>query len=126
VGIGDPLEAPFSLVAPVSAGNWHLVADAIIFQTCDVTFDLLWRSAMGDQTIASWSQHFDAPPTGPGQFDALPFEADASAPAVPAQPGDQLVWRFTVTSAAATGGAYIPNSHGAQANGRIPSVTLPP
>jgi hypothetical protein len=70
VGIGDPLEAPFTLVAPVAAGNWHLVGDGIIFQTCDVTFEIVWRSPGGDQTIAGWSQHFDAPPAGPGQFDA--------------------------------------------------------
>jgi hypothetical protein len=126
VGVGDPLEAAFALVAPVDAGNWHLVGDGIIFNTCDVTFDLLWRSTSGDQTLGSWSQHFDAPPAGPAQFDAIAYDADASAPAVAAQPGDQLVLRFTVTNEVGTGGAYIPNSHGAQANGRIPSVTLPP
>jgi hypothetical protein len=100
-----------------------VIADAIIFQSCDVQIDLLWRAAAGDQTLGTWTQHYDEP-MGPTQFDAQPFEADASAAAVGA-PGDQLVLRYTVLSSAMGGFAYIPNSHGADANGRIPSVTFP-
>lgn len=124
MGVGGPLEAAFTLVAPIPAGHWHLVGDGIIFQTCDVTFDLLWRSGAGDSAIASFGQHFDEP-MGPGQFDARPADFDADEPAVPALAGDQLVLRFTVTNAPMSGGAFIPNSHGADAQGRIPSVSLP-
>jgi hypothetical protein len=124
VGVGDPLEAAFTLVAPVAGGTWHLVADGIIFQTCDVTFEILGRSAAGDQLLGSWQQHFDEP-MGATQFDAIPFEGDANAPATVAGAGDQIVLRFTVNNAPMAGGAFIPNSHGSDANGRIPSITLP-
>jgi hypothetical protein len=84
---------------------------------------VVYRPPTGDQVLTSISTHFDEP-TGPSQFDAQPFDADADLAAVPAQKGDLLVLRFSA-SGTGTGTAYIPNSDGARANGRIPSITLP-
>jgi hypothetical protein len=125
VGIGNPLEASFTLKGPVRAGTWHLVGDGIVFQSVDVQYDVLWRPSGGapDTVLATWQMHFD-PPTGAGQFDAVPFEGDASAPVANAAPGDQLVLRFTASNSPA-GPAFIPNGDGAQAMGRIPSLSLP-
>ncbi len=87
-----------------------------------MTFDVLWRDAAGtDHPLASVSHHFDPQPAG---FNAVQFEADAPGVAAPARSNDHLVLRFTAQGAG-TGILYIPNSDGANAMGRIPSLTLP-
>jgi hypothetical protein len=124
VGVGDSLEAAFTLAGPLRAGTWHLVGDAIIFQTVDARYDVIWRSAAGDQILATWQHHFDEP-MGPAQFDAQPYEDDVTAPAADAKAGDQLVLRFSAMGAGTGPTAFIPNGDGAQANGRVPSIKLP-
>ena len=127
---GGLLEAPFTLQGRIDAGSWHLIGDGIPFYPVDREFDVILRvtpadgSPPVDTMLATWTHHFD-PLTGAAQFDAVVFEADADAPAAPAAPGDQLVLRFVASNAPA-GPAFIPNSHGSEANGRIPSLTLPP
>jgi hypothetical protein len=123
VGAGGSLEAAYTLAGPVHAGSWHLVGDGIIFDSVDVTFDVLWRSSAGDMKLVEFSHHFDPQPSG---YNAVPFEADAVGVAAPAHAGDKLVLRFSASQSTAQGLLYQPNSDGANAMGRIPSVKLPP
>jgi len=136
VGVGDSLEAAFALVGPIPAGSWHLVGDGIVLASCDLEFDVIWRRVFGlggsaDVTLASFSHHFDPRVVAP-KFDATQFEADATGPeTAQASAGDQdqLVLRFTASVMADAGAGvtdvYIPNGDGANAHGRIPSLTLP-
>ncbi|MDB4968047.1 MAG: hypothetical protein JWN44_3736 [Myxococcales bacterium] len=110
-----------TLAGPIKAGSWHLVADGIVLDPVDVTFDVLWRDAGGDHPIATWQHHFDPQPTG---FDAVAFEADAPGVEAKAKSNDQLVLRFTVQGSG-TGVLYIPNGDGTKAKARIPTLTLP-
>lgn len=127
MGVGDSLEATFPLVGPIPAGSWHLVGDGIVLASCDLEFDVIWRHG-SDTTLASFSHHFD-PRTAPPKFDATQFEADAPGLSAQAAAGDQLVLRFTASVMADAGAGvvdvYIPNGDGANAHGRIPSLTLP-
>lgn len=123
MGVGDSLEAAFQLAGPIRAGSWHLIGDGIILQSVDMRFDVVWRIAAGDTTLASFTNHFDLP-TGEAQFNAVPFEADAPGIAAAAHAGDQLVLRFTA-SGSGNGTVYIPNGDGSKTMGRIPSVKLP-
>jgi hypothetical protein len=122
VGVGDSLEAEFTLEAPLPAGTWRLVGDGIIIEPVDVRFEIIWRSNAGDQVLATFDHHFD-PPAG-GGFDAVPYEDTREAPAAAAQPGDQLVLRYSAVQATGTV-AYVPNGDGAKHNGRIPFIELP-
>jgi hypothetical protein len=122
VGAGSSLEAEFTLVADVPAGEWRLVADGVIVDSVDVRFELLWRRAgRADVTLGAWDHHFDKLAVG---FDAQAFEATSQGPAVEYVPGDQLVFRYAGTNSTSPM-AYIPNGNGALSNGRIPFVTLP-
>ncbi|MEZ4399588.1 MAG: hypothetical protein R3B06_06200 [Kofleriaceae bacterium] len=120
MGTGSSQEAEFTLVADVPAGEWVLVADGIVVRPVDVTFELFARRAGVELPIGMFQQHFDPLPMG---FDAQPFEARVTAPAI-AQAGDELVFRYTGANAD-TPMAYIPDGDGARANGRIPFVDLP-
>jgi hypothetical protein len=120
VGIGDPLEAPYTLSGPLPAGSWHLVGDGAILQPVDMQFDVVWRDAAGEHPIVTFTHHFD-PPAG---SDAVPLDADATGAAVPAKAGDQLVLRMS-TNGPAPGPAYVPNADGSHTHGRIPSITHP-
>ena len=122
MGVGDSLEAAMVLRGPIAAGVWHLVGDGIVFDSADLRYDVLWRSAAGDTTLVSFAHHFDPLPP-PDQFDAVPFEASAPGKVAPARAGDQLVLRFTAESGSANV-AFIPNGDGAHAHGRIPSLQL--
>jgi hypothetical protein len=109
----------------VPAGAWKLIGDGRVLTACDVQFDVLWRTAGGDTSIASFAHHFDVP-AAPGQFDAVAFDGDAAGFAAPAVAGDHLVLRFSITSIHPAGTRpYIPNADGATANGRIPSLITP-
>lgn len=123
MGTGGPLEATYTLVGPIDAGTWHLVGDGIVIEEVDVLFEVLSRRGTQDQAIASWLHHFTPPASG---FDAVPFDASATAAAVPAQSGDLLVFRYSVVAGATRPMAWIPNGDGANAHGRIPSIQLPP
>jgi hypothetical protein len=127
VGAGGSLEAAFSLAGPIKAGSWHLVGDGVTFDPCVVTFAVLWRTSDGkDHPVVSFTNSFAA--SGPavnGFPPAIAYEADAQGVAVPAQPNDQLVLRFTATGNPSDAVLYIPNGDGPKAQGRIPSLTLP-
>ena len=127
MGAGGSLEAAFPLVGPIPAGTWHLVGDGIVLASCDLEFEVIWRHGE-DTVLASFSNHFD-PRTVAPKFDATQFEADATGVAAQAASGDQLVLRFTASVMADAGAGvtdvYIPNGDGANAHGRIPSLTLP-
>jgi hypothetical protein len=85
----------------------------------------LWRTAAGDTELVHFTRHFDEG-MGPNQFDAVKYDDDAQGIAAAAQPGDQLVLRFTATGSGPQGTRlFIPNADGANANGRIPSITPP-
>lgn len=69
------------------------------------------------------THHFDPQPSG---FMAVPFEADLPGAAAKAQANDLLVLRFSAQGAQPPPAVlFIPNSDGAHAGGRIPSLTLP-
>ena len=88
-----------------------------------MTFTLLWRDGSGDHPVATWTHHFDPPASG---FDAVAYEEDQPGVAVMAKKGDLLVLQLTATNGTTTSGSlYVPNSDGANANGRIPNLTLP-
>lgn len=113
-------------MAPIPAGTYHLVGDGEqMTKQATVRFDILWRSAAGDVVLATATNVFVPHPVGPGQFDAIRYEADLTGAAAPAAPGDKLVLKFT-TTAAESGGYYIPNGDGALVNGRTVNLTLPP
>jgi len=99
------------------------VADGIILEAVDVTFEILWRRGDEELVLARWQQHFDPRPGMVG--DAIPFEATAAGPAVDVERGDLLVLRLTGQSATIPM-AYVPNGEGARAKGRIPYIDLPP
>ena len=124
MGVGDPLEASYTLAGPIAAGSWHLIGDGLILATVDVRFDVLWRSSAGDHVIATFTNHF-VQPTGAQAFNAVLLDADAPGVAAAAVAGDLLVLRMTATASMASGPAYIPNADGPHTNGRIPSLTLP-
>ncbi|SRR6266511_5674330 len=126
---GQSHEASYLLSGPIPAGRWHLVGDGIIFDPCDVQFDVLVRKGDGDggadQTLVSWSHHFD-PPTGPDKYVAVPFEADGDGVAAEAVGNvDRLILRISVTGGATGELLYIPNGDGAKSGGHIPSITAP-
>jgi len=121
VGIGDPLEAAFTLNAPLRAGSWILVGDGIIIEPVDVRFEVLVRAGATETSLASIDHHFD--PAGGGSFDAVAFESPFTAEAAGAA-GDLLVLRYSAENATLQM-SYIPNGDGASANGRIPLLDLP-
>lgn len=122
MGPGGSQEAPYALKADVPAGTYHVICDAIVIRAVDVTFDLIWRRGSTDMPIATWTQHFDPIP---GNFDAQAYEVDETGPAIAFQSGDQFVFRYSGANTTSTQ-AFIPNGDGANANGRIPNITLPP
>ena len=123
MGAGSSQEAEYLLRADLPAGAWTLVGDGIITQPVDVRFEVFVRRADTTEVpIVMWDHHFD--PLGGGRFDAQPYEATASGPAVDVADGDELVLRYTGTGSAFDM-AYQPNGDGFRANGRIPYVALP-
>ena len=115
--------AAYDLQASVPAGAYHVVLDGIVVHPVDVQFDLLWRRAGSDTTLASWQLHFE--PIAGTDFDAQPAEVDEQAPAIDFRAGDQLVFRYTGSSESLAD-SYIPNGDGAKKHGRDPNITLPP
>ena len=110
---------------PIKAGNWHLVGDGVVFESTDITFDVIWRDAGGtDHPIVSYTHHFDPQPSG---FNAVLYEATRSAPAVPAKGNDQLVLRMSAPAGTYADGTmlWIPNGDAETTMGRDPSLTLP-
>ena len=122
MGVGDPLEASYGINAPLPAGKWHLVGDGVVLSAVDMQFDVLLRSGGMDKVIVSFMHHFDVPADS---SQVVPFDGDAEGPEVTASVGDLLVLRMTAQNAAKPGPAFVPNSDGSYANGRIPSLTLP-
>ena len=98
-------------------------SSAAATDSVDTTFSLIWRHAdkTADTVLATWQKHWD--PT-PGSFDAQPYEIDETGPAIDAQPGDQLVFRYAAANSVSQE-AFIPNGDGSHSNGRIPAITLP-
>lgn len=123
MGPGGSQEAPYTLQAALPAGSWHVVMDSVILKSVDVQFDLLFRHAGDpDQTVATWTHHFDPKPGA--DFTATPYELDVDGAATAFTKGDQLVFRYTGSNTTSMG-AYVPNGDGAKTKGRIPSFTLP-
>ena len=121
MGPGGSLDAAFDLRAPVPAGTYHVECDAIVTASVDVAFTLIWRRGPLDTVLAYWMHHFDRPP---GPLEAQAYEVDMAAQAIDFSRGDQLVFRYAGANTT-TMMAFIPNGDGKNANGRIPSITLP-
>jgi len=122
---GGSLEAAFLLAGPIKAGNWHLVGDGLVFESTDITFDVLWRDAANvDHPIVSFTRHFDPQPSG---FDAVLYEDNALGPQVNAKANDQLVLRMSAPAGGYPDGTmlWIPNGDADQTHGRDPNLTLP-
>jgi hypothetical protein len=122
VGLGESLDAAFTLRTSVPAGTYHVECDAVIAHPVDVTFKLIWRRDLVDTTLAQWTQHWE--PLPGASYDAQPYEVDMTAPAIDHRAGDQLVFRYAAANTTLDV-AFIPNGDGVHANGRIPSITLP-
>ncbi len=123
MGSGGPQEAEYTLKASVPAGTYHVICDAVIVRSVDMTFDLLWRHATEDTTLATWQQHFE--PLPGGVYDAQAYELDVpSTVAIDFHKGDQFIFRMTGMNTTSTQ-AFIPNGDGAITHGRIPNITLP-
>ena len=122
MGLGESREAAFNLRASVPAGVYHVTCDAIITDSVDATFTLIWRRGSSDTALAEWTGHWD--PLASGRFDAQPYEIDVNAPAIDFKSGDQLVFRYHGQSTKLRE-AFIPNGDGARASGRLPSIRLP-
>jgi hypothetical protein len=123
VGAGSSLEAVYRLQGPIPAGTWRLVADGIILEVVDVTFEIIWRSASGgDEVLAEFTQSFS--PLPGGAYRAQAYEVTADVGAVPAEQGDQLVFRYSGEGSELPM-AYIPNGDGEGLGGRIPFIDLP-
>jgi hypothetical protein len=95
-----------------------------VLDSVDVTYDVLWRSTAGDVKVAEITHHFVSP-SGSAQFDAVPFDGDVAGIVAAARPGDQLVLRISAAGTNTQSVLFIPNGDGANAHGRIPSLTLP-
>ncbi|MEO7097098.1 MAG: hypothetical protein ABI175_27810 [Polyangiales bacterium] len=104
------------------AGAYHVICDAIVIRSVDVTFDLIWRRGGTDTNLATWLQHFD--PLPGGVFKAQAYEIDQDAAAIDFQSGDQFIFRYSGANTTSQQ-AFIPNGDGKSADGRIPNITLP-
>ena len=123
MGTGGSQEAEFDLAAGIPTGSYHFVLDAVIIQSVDLQFDLVWRRGTTDTTLVTFAEHYD--PLGGGNFDAQPLEYDeATTVALDFKSGDKLVFRYTGTNGSVAQ-AYIPNGDGSLSKGRIPNITLP-
>ena len=120
MGVGDPVEAAYTLKGAIAQGKWRLVGDSIVLRPVDARFEVLWRRAGVDSSIVSWEHHFEPDSAG----GAVAWQDSAAGAAVPTRSGDQLVLRMTAIQGD-PGPAYMPNSDGSFTRGRIPSITLP-
>jgi hypothetical protein len=114
------------LTGPLPAGRWHLVGDVEVLNAGDVRYDFIWRRGGIDTTLVSFTHHFEPPASG---FAATLYDADGTGIAAAAAAGDQLVWRWSVTSGppdASVPWVIFPNGDGTSSGGRFPSITLPP
>lgn len=122
MGVGDSLEATFTLAGPVPAGTWHFVGDGLVFASVDMSFSVLWRTTKQDTTLWTVEHHFDVSST---VGEAVPYSTDVAGIAARASAGDLLVLRFSAANSAAGQTAYIPNGDGSNSKGAIPNLTLP-
>lgn len=95
----------------------------------DVKYEILWRKAgtpdgggPADTVLATYNHHFE--PKGGGDFSATAYEDTVAGPAAPAEPGDQLVLRVSVSGTTAST-AFVVNGDTAAAGGRDPFIDLP-
>ena len=98
------------------------MGDVEVLSSGDVQYDFIWRHGGSDTTLVSFSHHFDPPS---GSFSATEYDADADGIAAGAEPGDQLVWRWSITAGQAGAFVAIPNGDGPRYGGRFPSITFP-
>jgi hypothetical protein len=130
-GLGEPCEAAFDLVASVPAGTYHVVADALIIGSVDVTYDLIWRSPKhGDNVLATLTKTYEEA-ADPSVAQLLEYNMTTPT-AIAYEAGDQFVWRYTgsngvLANNGGSGDAYYPNSDGnvAGPSAQIPNITLP-
>lgn len=122
MGPGRSLDAEFSLVAGIPAGNYHVIYDSIILFAVDVTFSIIHRRGDQDTVLATWDEHFE--PLANGEYEAQTRERDEPAPAVQFEEGDKLVYRYAGANAAGSM-SYIPVGSPESEGGRHTNITLP-
>jgi hypothetical protein len=86
----------------------------VVFESTDVTFDVLWRDA----------GNVDPQPSG---FNAVLYEDNALGPEVAAKANDQLVLRMSAPPGGYPDGTmlWLPNGDQEKTMGRDPNLTLP-
>ncbi len=113
------------LTGPIAAGLWKFVGGGAILQSCDVQFNFVWRrSGVADQSIVSFAQHFDPPPS-PHPFAPVPYSFTGAGAPVPSQAGDQLVLQLTVTNSPPLQAAFIFDGDGPRSGAPLPYLMLP-
>lgn len=104
------------------AGRWHFVLDGVVVHSSDMLFEMVHRRGATDDVITSVTEHLDPKPGS--DFTATILSADADGAAVDYQPGDLLVFRYTVMNPAAAT-CWTPNGDGSKNGGAIPNITPP-
>jgi hypothetical protein len=103
----------------VPAGSWDVIADGVIVESVDMTFDLIQRRGTTDTVLVEWTQHFDPKPNS--DFTATTYEVHETALAIDFEPGDKLVYKYAGANSAQA--AYFPAADGT--SGRDTQLILP-
>ena len=125
MGVGDSLEAGYTLSGPIPPGTWDFVGDGYVFGSdIDVQFAVLWRPAgmqSGGTQLAAVQNHFVPDASHP--LAVVQFAGTATGIAAAAQAGDLLVLQVTGLSGSA-GTMYELNGDDPPGT-QIPHVDLP-
>lgn len=128
MGVGDSLDATYTLTGEVAAGDLQFVGDGVVtgenVEVIDVRWELYLRGP-DDTTapvlLAGFDANYQRNPNA--RFDAVKYSATQTI-AGGGKAGDRLTLRITPT----TGGPnafFLPNGDGAITKGEIPHLTLP-
>lgn len=129
MGVGDSLDATYTLTGEVAAGDLTLVGDGVVtgdaVEAMDVQWDLYLRGPDDTTTpvlLARFDASYQRNPNA--RFDAVRYEATQALLTGGGKTGDRLTLRITPQ----TGGPnafFLPNGDGALTKGRIPHLQLP-
>lgn len=131
MGAGGSLEAGIAWSEKIPAGTWHIVGDGLVYGSCDVTFDVIFRQVVSgqavDHEIASFTHHFDPAPADAGPTHlAVAYDGDAPGMAVPAgDSSSSLVLRISVQGDPGVSIDYQPNGDGPSQHARLPYLVYP-
>ena len=128
MGVGNSLDASFTLRAPLQAGTWNLVGDGLITGDQVTEMQVTWElylSGPDDTTLpillGSWDHVYVRNPNA--RFDAVKYEEKLQLQGG-GKAGDRLRLHITPQTGGATA-FFLPNGDGVTTNGRIPHLDLP-